>query len=220
MMKLWLRLSVLVLLCEPTLAGVVMGGTRVIYPQGKREVAFSVTNMDKQTPYLIQSWLETQTGERDGVPFIVTPPLFRLDPEQKNVLRISYMGTALPADRESLFWLNVKNIAPSQKEQTNKLQINVKSKFKLFYRPQGLVGDPVEAYANIKFNCAQNKLIAHNPTPYFVSFYAIRVGKYNVAEPGMIAPYSDQQWPVTCGGRIRWQAITDFGGITPIAHQA
>lgn len=42
-------------------AGVVMGGTRVVYLEGQREVAFSITNMEKETPYLIQSWIEILT---------------------------------------------------------------------------------------------------------------------------------------------------------------
>lgn len=34
------------------------GGTRVIYQEGKREAAISVTNADTHTPYLVQSWVE------------------------------------------------------------------------------------------------------------------------------------------------------------------
>lgn len=98
-------------------AGVVMGGTRVVYLEGQREVAFSITNMEKETPYLIQSWIENiDSKNKTAPPFIVTPTLFRLDAEQKNSLRINYLGTPLPTDRESVFWLNIKNIAPSKKQ--------------------------------------------------------------------------------------------------------
>ncbi|WP_406910550.1 fimbria/pilus periplasmic chaperone, partial [Citrobacter freundii] len=35
-----------------------MGGTRIVYPQNSKEVAFSVSNMESAVPYLIQSWVE------------------------------------------------------------------------------------------------------------------------------------------------------------------
>lgn len=202
-------------------AGVVMGGTRVIYPQGKREVSFSITNMEKDTPYLIQSWIENFDGNNSkAVPFFVTPPLFRLDPQQKNVLRISYIGTPLPADRESVFWLNVKNISPSHKDTSNKLQVNVKSKFKIFFRPEGLKGDPELAYKQLKFTCTGNHLTAHNPTPYFLSFYSVKVGTASIKEPGMVSPFSDESWNVSCGGAVSWQVINDFGGLSRPATQS
>ncbi|HAV1850641.1 MULTISPECIES: molecular chaperone [Enterobacter cloacae complex] len=202
-------------------AGVVMGGTRVVYLEGQREVAFSITNMEKETPYLIQSWIENiDSKNKTAPPFIVTPTLFRLDAEQKNSLRINYLGTPLPTDRESVFWLNIKNIAPSKKANSNKLQINVKSKFKLFFRPAGLKGNAELAYKKLKFTCRNNTLSAHNPSPWFVSFYKVSVGNTDLEMPGMIDPFSDRQWHIPCSGTIRWQAINDYGGLTRVATQS
>lgn len=39
-------------------AGVVIGGTRVIFDGNKKEASISINNPDN-TPYLIQSWIET-----------------------------------------------------------------------------------------------------------------------------------------------------------------
>lgn len=204
-----------------TQAGVVMGGTRVVYPQQQREVAFSITNVEQNTPYLIQSWVENYDAEnKSRPPFVVTPTLFRLDAEQKNTLRISYLGTPLPADRESVFWLNVKNIAPTSKANNNKLQINVKSKFKIFFRPSGLKGDPAQAYKQLSFSCQGKILTVHNPSPWFVSFYRIKVGNAEIKDPGMVGPFADQHWNAACTGAISWQAINDFGGLTHMATQS
>lgn len=41
-------------------------------------------------------------------PFIITPPLFKLDPDKNNVLRIVNIEDTLPKDRESVYWINVK----------------------------------------------------------------------------------------------------------------
>ena len=116
-------------------AGVIIGGTRLIFDGAKKEASISINNPDS-TPYLIQSWIDMQEGNSGKAPFIITPPLYRLDGGQKNIERIVMTG-ALPQERESLFWLNIKAI-PSASKQTNSLQIAVKTRIKLIYRPEGL----------------------------------------------------------------------------------
>lgn len=212
-------MTAFLLVCATAQAGVVMGGTRVIYEEGKREATITVTNMDTRVPYLVQSWVENQAADdKRPVPFVVTPPLFRLDPEQENVLRISFTGGALPTDRESVYWLCVKNIAPTQKAASNKLQINVKSKFKLFWRPKGL-GEAKDAWQKLTFTRQGNRLVAHNPTPFYVSLYSLTVGGKAIPEPGMIAPKSSQIWTGVGSGQVTWRAINDSGGITDAAQQ-
>lgn len=48
----------------------------------------------------------------------------------------------------------------------NKLQVNIKSKFKIFYRPNGLAGDPAKAWQQLKFTQSGGHLTVANPTPY------------------------------------------------------
>lgn len=210
----------LLLLSAMAQAGIVMGGTRVIYQEGKREASMTVTNADAQTPYLVQSFVENFTvGDTRPVPFVVTPPLFRLDPEQQNVLRITFTGGALPADRESVFWLSIKSIAPSQKEDRNKLQINVKSRFKLFYRPEGLKESVDEAWRKLTFRQRGNQLVATNPGPYYLSLFSLSVGGKEIAQPGMIAPMSSKTWTTNGSGVVKWRVINDVGGVTDFAQQ-
>lgn len=197
-----------------------MGGTRVIYEEGKREASLSVSNTDTHTPYLVQSWVENYSpSDKSAPPFMVTPPLFRLDPEQRNVVRINFTGTRLPTDRESVYWLNIKSIAPTQKGETNKLQVNIKSKFKIFYRPKNLPGTATEAWRHLTFQRVGAGLVAHNPTPYFISFFSLSVGGQELDSPGMIAPFSDKTWSASGSGTVKWRAINDFGGITDFAQQ-
>lgn len=197
-------------------AGIVMGGTRVIFQEGKKEATLTVTNQEKDTPYLVQSWIENVDPHNSAqVPFIVTPPLFRLDAEKMNVLRINYSGLPLPEDRESVFWLNVKSISPSPRDRGNQLQVNIKSKFKLFYRPKGLAGTAADAWQKLTFRQQGRQLIARNPTPYFVSFYTLSVGGHAIQEPGMIGPGEERRWDTPGTGPVTWAAINDFGGTTP-----
>ncbi|MGX5011156.1 fimbrial biogenesis chaperone [Enterobacter asburiae] len=198
-------------------AGVVIGGTRVVYDSSKREAALSVKNPDKSTPYLIQSWVEnSDVSNTAKAPFIITPPLFRLDAGQENVLRIVRSGGDLPKDRESVYWLNVKSIPGTQKSEDNQLQISVKARMKLIYRPAGLKGSVDNAYQQLQFSRAGNTLNVSNPTPYFVSFYSLTVAGKEIKNPGMVAPLSQQHWtlPGSVGGQVSWKAINDFGAVT------
>lgn len=71
---------------QQCLAGVIVGGTRVVYNSEKREASISVKNPEKSIPYLIQSWVESENGSTAmKAPFIITPPLFRLDAEQEKI---------------------------------------------------------------------------------------------------------------------------------------
>ncbi|WP_410013508.1 molecular chaperone [Sodalis sp. C49] len=198
-------------------AGVVVGGTRVVYDAGKKEASISVSNPDKSLPYLIQSWID---NERDSdtlrVPFIITPPLFRLDAGQENVLRIVRAGGNLPGDRESVFWLNIKSIPATDKNAINQLLISINTRIKLFYRPQNLAGRAGDAYKALNFSRQGGQLTARNPTPFYVSFASLSVSGQDITNPGMIAPLGTLSWPLPAGvrGNVMWRAINEFGGTS------
>lgn len=204
-------------------AGVVVGGTRVVYEGSKKETSISVKNPEKTTPYLIQSWVEeTSAAGTKKAPFIMTPPLFRLDTGQENVLRIIRTGGQFPENKESVFWVNIKSIPASENSDANKLQISVKTRIKLFYRPAGLSGSAGEAYKTLTFTRNGNKLVAYNPAPYHVSFYRVSVGDKEIKNAGMVAPHRSLTFTVPAGasGPVSWQAINDFGGISAAANAA
>jgi len=202
-------------------AGVTVGGTRLVYQGTSKEGSISVSNPDKNTPYLIQSWVDNfQETNSEKVPFIITPPLFRLDAGQENVLRVVYTGNNLPQDRESVFWLNIKSIPSSAMNQGNQLQITIKTKIKLFYRPANLPSMPDVAYQNLKFTQENGHLHVHNPTPYYISFYSLSLSGKEIKQAGMVAPDGDLSWsdPVSAGEKVSWTSITDFGGISEVAN--
>ncbi|MEQ5665828.1 molecular chaperone [Providencia alcalifaciens] len=133
-------------------ASVVLGGTRVIYEGNKKEASISVRNDDK-TPFLVQSWVNNfDNSEKQKIPFTVTPPLFRIEPESANAIRIVLTDPKLPSDKESIYWLNVKSIPPSDPNATNNLTISINNKIKLIYRPAGLpTGEALTAYEQLNF---------------------------------------------------------------------
>lgn len=203
-------------------AGVIVGGTRVIYDEGKKEASISVRNPDKSTPYLMQSWVENESSvDKTKAPFIITPPLFRLDSGQENVLRIVRTGGNLPDDKESMYWLNIKSIPSTVKSDTNQLQISVKTRIKLIYRPSTLKNNASEAYKSLTFAQSGNQLKVNNPTPYYIAFHTIKVGGKEIKDAGTIAPRGTLNLPLPVGavGDISWQTINDFGGITPAENK-
>ncbi|WP_142502787.1 molecular chaperone [Klebsiella sp. 2680] len=206
----------LLLVSATAISGVEIGGTRLVYNGSGQQAAISVSNPDN-TPYLIQSWVSNSENSDDGDSvFITTPPLFKLNPHAQNSVRVMLTDNTVPQDRESVYWLNIKSIPSSSADAKNALLIAVKSKMKIFYRPAGLKGDPSLAYQQLTFSTAGGKLNVHNPSPYSVSLYDVKVNGKELEKPPMVLPFqtvSLSQAAVT-GGEVSWRAINDFGGIT------
>ncbi|SFU82055.1 P pilus assembly protein, chaperone PapD [Xenorhabdus koppenhoeferi] len=199
----------------PAWAGVTVGGTRVIYKGNKKETSISVKNSDESRPYLIQSFISTDSkGEK--APFIVTPPLFRLDAGKESILRIVRIGGNLPEDRESVFYLNVKSIPAVQENEQNTLLITVKTRIKLFYRPEGIEGDPEEAYKMLTFRRIDNQLEVRNPSNYYVTLGQLKVAGKTLTGTDMIAPQGVAHFvlPSESSGLVSWNSINSYGGVS------
>ncbi|MGB7801539.1 fimbrial biogenesis chaperone [Buttiauxella sp.] len=201
-------------------AGVVIGGTRVIYDGGKKEASLSVNNPDS-VPYLIQSWIDTQSGGAEKAPFIITPPLFRLDNGQQNILRIVRAGS-LPDNKESLYWLNIKSI-PSAPKKENTLQVAVKTRIKLIYRPEALKKNIPEKVADqLTWQKVGNQVQVTNPTNYYMNFNQITVSGKTVPDVSFVAPGGTARFNLPAGvssGPLSFKLISDYGG-TGEAHNA
>jgi P pilus assembly chaperone PapD len=209
-----------VLLVTSTLAqaGVVIGGTRLIYDGGKKESSLSVTNPDKVS-YLVQSWADTTAGGAEKAPFMVTPPLFRLDGGQQNVLRVVRAGGNLPNDRESLYWMNIKAIPAAEvSSNQNTLQIAVKNRIKLIFRPAGLKGVPEDVADKLTWQRSGDSLQVTNPTPFYMNFMQINVAGKEVKNVTYVAPQSTAKFALPAGvsgGSVSWKIISDYGAIGP-----
>ena len=176
-------------------AGVIIGGTRIIFDGTKKEASIGITNPDN-VPYLIQSWIDVQDEQSGKAPFIITPPLYRLDGGQKNLERIVMTGS-LPQGQESLFWLNIKAI-PSASKQMNSLQIAVKTRIKLIYRPETLRASTPEEQANkLTWRRAGNTLQVNNPTPYVINFNEITLGNKKLDDVTYVMPSGTARISVT-----------------------
>ena len=214
-------------------AAVVVDGTRVVYPAAKREASINIRNPG-DTPSLVQAWLDAgdphaKPGE-SKVPFVLTPPLFRLDPTKVQSLRLVYTHDPLPENRESLFWLNVLDIPPraaANPDVPNQLELAFKHRMKVFFRPAGLAGSAADAPARLtwKLLSKDGKLVgieASNPTAYHVSLVQVTAtagGHPVIVKADMVDPFASRSFdlpdPVAAPNgtvALEYSFVNDYGG--------
>ncbi|MEQ5091652.1 fimbria/pilus periplasmic chaperone [Providencia rettgeri] len=206
-------------------ASVVISGTRVIYLEEEGEVTVLLTN-EGASSVLVQSWLDN--GDIDAmpdninIPFILSPPIIRIDPEKNQKLRMSYSGKTLPSDRESLFWLNVLEIPQTKIDAPkNRLQVAFRSRIKFFYRPIGLKGDAIEAARSLSWSIKDGHLSVYNHSAFYVSLISITVlhsGKKTVIDGDIVEPFNSKDFPVKSGmlsthDSLTYEYINDWGAV-------
>lgn len=209
-------------------AGIVINTTRVIYPAEDKEVSFGVHNTGTGE-ILVQSWLEPNTEHADptNLPFVITPALARLPGDARQLLRVIYAGADMPADRESVLWLNVQEIPQVVAE--NALQVAIRQRMKLFFRPKGLGGDVAQAPENLRWKLSGNNVLqVDNPGPYHISMVRISVQRSGTLlldrDSQMIAPGQSLQLPLAlpvadkAALTLSFISINDFGG--QVAYRA
>lgn len=106
-------------------AEIVIHGTRVIYPSDAREVTLQVSNNGSK-PALVQAWIDEgdpkSTPDQSKVPFMIAPPISRVEATKSQTLRITALPNASQFNQkqETVLWLNVLDIPP---RPTSKMQI-------------------------------------------------------------------------------------------------
>ncbi|RMH82371.1 chaperone protein ecpD [Pseudomonas sp. AOB-7] len=217
----------------PPLAGaaVQVTGTRFVYPAGEREIIVQLNNTGAR-PALVQAWLDSgdasmQPGS-EQLPFVVLPPLMRVEAQKGQALRISKVGGGLPQDRESVFWLNVLDMPPKAEDVDgrNIVQLAFRTRLKLFYRPDGLPGTPGAAVEALAWVLAPHgrgyALRVRNDSAYHVSFSRVALqaaGKTydSVDAGGMVAPHGVKDFPLkglqgsVSAGEVEVRWVDDFG---------
>ncbi|WP_175924390.1 fimbria/pilus periplasmic chaperone [Burkholderia latens] len=210
-------------------AAIVITGTRVIYPEQNREVNVRLSNVET-APVLVQAWIDDGNADANPdqikVPFVLTPPVFRVEPKKGQTLRIMYTGTNLPADRESVFWLNVQEIPPqpTNAEETNLLQLAFRTRIKLFFRPAALEDGPSGQLLTWKVahdDKGRSSLRVDNPSPYYVSFgrVALKTGDKEIQfDPAMVPPFDHVLLTQPQGthrtferGTVSYKLLNDYG---------
>ncbi|KZQ45417.1 fimbrial biogenesis chaperone [Klebsiella aerogenes] len=205
-------------------AGIALDRTRMIITGDARSVSANLTNTSPSIPFLAQSWVEDAHGTKITSPLMVLPPLQRINGRQKGIARVTKTSgvNALPQDRESLFYLNVREIPPKP-DKPNVLQLAMQSRIKLFYRPTAIVPEtPGAVWQNqLIFHKQGQRWTVDNPTPYFVTLIGLsrkpeaQGGGRLTDFPGiMIPPKSSLDFKVSDASvsQFSMMYVNDFGG--------
>ncbi|CAH6635616.1 fimbria/pilus periplasmic chaperone [Pseudocitrobacter vendiensis] len=222
------RLALLVLCMVSGIsdAGVVVGGTRFVFPSSVETRTISVTNTSNQ-PWLINSKISTPTvwagvnAFHGQLPVLATPPLFLLPPGSTGTIRLVKTDASMPNDREMLFALSVASI-PSGRVEDRSVKVALRSSFKLFWRPASLKGDPEQAWQKVTWRREPQGVIAENPTPFYINLTQVTVNGQLVNDAGVLPPLAQRHFSwcatqTTC--TLRWRTFNDLGGFTPITEQ-
>ncbi|AKF37637.1 fimbria/pilus periplasmic chaperone [Yersinia enterocolitica] len=216
--------------------------TRVIYPlSSAKGVSLSVTN-PQDYPILVQTQVKGE-DKHSAAPFVVTPPLFRLDGGMRGQIRVIRTGGKFPQDRESLQLLCLTGVPPkggdlwdnsSYEQKRNKdskginldIRLSISTCMKLFIRPEQLKNKPEDVAGKLTWKYKGKILEVNNPTPFYMNFHSVYLGGKNIDlfsadNKNYVAPYSKKSFSFSSGtdlsGReVAWEIINDYGGISKI----
>lgn len=199
--------------------GLTLGATRLIYDATKKEASVPLRNEGKSVPYLVQAWISDIDRKTDNIPFIATPPLFKLSQNSDSNVRVVYVQTSnsLPSDRESLFLLNVRAIPAVEKNDApQRIIIATQNIIKMIYRPAGL-NSKEAGLAGQKLNVStvSGGVSINNPTPYVVTLTAMTVNGKKIEHSGNLLPHASMTIPVgnVAVHSVTFNTINDFGGL-------
>ncbi|MEE7533821.1 fimbria/pilus periplasmic chaperone [Klebsiella huaxiensis] len=204
-------------------ASIVINGTRIIYPSDAKEVTIKLNNTGS-SPVLIQSWVDAgdinAKPESINTPFVLTPPINRVEPDRGQTLRLRYMSENFPKDKESIYWLNVLEI-PAKKTlagNENYIKMAFRTRIKIFFRPTNLTGHANDAAKELIWSSVSGGLKATNPTPYYISLVEIKINGKTV-EADMVPPKSSiliKGVKASSGNLLESEFVNDYGALDVI----
>lgn len=205
--------------------------TRIISYTSDKETQVDIIN-DSTESYMVQSWIEDTEGRDTDIPLILTPPVMKLEGKQQGKLRIVTMPGALPTDRESVYWLAVQEIPPKVNTDENHLIVAIRSRVKLFVRPDGFdAAGSKTAAKNLRWSIIQESgkkwLKATNATPYYISLNDLSVSQGQLKGKNirdvhqMVPPHGSEKYALpteikTGKIAVTWDAMTDWGGPSEV----
>ncbi|KOC88564.1 fimbrial biogenesis chaperone [Winslowiella iniecta] len=204
-------------------AALTLDRTRAIFDAEEKSISMNISNDNKKLPFLAQSWIEDSNHKKVTSPLVVLPPLQRINMGERSLVRIAQSAgvSALPEDRESLFYFNLREIPP-RPEQANVMQIAMQTQIKLFWRPAAIRAERGAVWQDkIIFKKTDQGFSIENPTPYYVTLSnmsnkfkkdsGVEIKGFN---PVMIAPKSSENLtlPTTGLNSFVVSYINDYGG--------
>lgn len=183
--------------------------------------------------YLMEAWVANADEKtllpkidntNEQVPFIILPPLKKMEANTQNswnIRRIGHQinGIDLPKDRESLFWIGIRAIPSEDKNKKgNSVHLNIipNFHFKLLYRPKEIEELKTSQLAKkVKLTRKGNILRIENPTPFYLTFDYLKVAGNNIKNDEReitLTPFSTQDITLKSPdtGKIEWRFTDEY----------
>ncbi|ORM70330.1 molecular chaperone [Pantoea wallisii] len=217
------------LLTAQAQAAIGLDRTRAILDGNTDAVSMTLTNNSEQSPYLAQAWVENAQGDKITSPLVTLPPVQRINPGKQSQVRVQALPAvkALPQDRESVYYFNVREIPPKS-DKPNSLQVALQTRIKLFYRPAAIVptkqqlDNPWQNQITLKHEGKGYRVI--NPTPYYITLIDVTSSQHGSSikpfEPIMVPPKDSMMLGLDSAalGATPWITyINDYGGRPQLA---
>jgi len=208
-------------------AALTISTTRIVHSTDSRSSSVIVANPSDRT-FAAQAWVNTEQDDTvTPVPMIASPALFRLDPGTEQMVQINRLPNELPQDRESLFFFNVQEIPQQEKTDANILNIALRTRIKLFYRPSELKSRPEDHLKALKWSVkilnGKPHLAVENPSPYHFTFSRLKVHasghEQSVQATAMVAPFAQQTYALADkrlapDGKVTFSILNDYGAAS------
>lgn len=203
-------------------SGVGLNGTRIVYIQGDESTSIGARN-NTSINYLAKFIVTKNANGTSNttVPFMVTPPLVKIDSGKSQEVRIYAQQNSLPKDRESIFYFSATMIpATDGPINGNALNIGYNNVIKLFYRPTNLKMSPRDAHENLKIVANATGITVVNNSPYYISLSNLVVNGVEIdlsmsKRNTMISPFDSFNYVAPSKARLgiaKWTVINDLGG--------
>ncbi|WP_081280449.1 fimbrial biogenesis chaperone [Stenotrophomonas maltophilia] len=209
--------------------------TRVVFPAAQKSVSVPIHNLGG-FPVLVQSWISDgdpdQSPEASTAPFVLAPPMVRLEPGQSKYIRVQQLAAQAPSDEvEHLYWLNVLALAPKQHHaDQGQLELSVRSRYKLLFRPAGLSSRPVNQAVSVTWSVDRvdgaRVLVARNASAYVLNLGSVDIvsGRNRSAlDNPHVLPHSTSSIVLpddidASGAILEFTWIDDEGRLHPARH--
>jgi len=210
------------LMAQQASAAISLDRTRVIFDGKAKSASLSISNQNTQLPYLAQTWIEDEKGNKINSPLTALPPLQRVEPGKKSQVKVQALpaANALAQDRETLYYFNLREIPPKS-DKANTLQIALQTRIKLLYRPAALyiAQNSAPPQEQLTLTRKGDRYLVNNPTGYYITLIDGGASKQGNSledfKPLMVAPKSSGELNVTAaqlGTSPVLKYIDDYGG--------
>ncbi len=196
-------------------AGVGLSQTRIIIEEETNSATITARNDDNKS-YLVASFITQQLNSKTAFEgyFVITPSIFKLEPKQRNIIKIKAITSKFSKDKETMYYFHSRNIPEMNKDDG--VKVGLESVIKIFYRPANLTMPQETAFSGVTIKSTEKGVKLINNSPYYINLAGLYINNKSVKldkKNNVIAPYTEVNYfSQMKNGSIKWAVINDLGG--------